>query len=612
MANQQFDNAAVEAGVQSLNYVQLLTLYHQIQNTGGDNYSSQLTKAVTSRAEHILDNDDRIDNLEDGTEVHATDFLYGSLNETGVANSQEYNKTIADALNTVASNMEQAQNDLTWYRENYAKAKDEFEEAAATFAKETGTDEVSFEQAMTYSEEGANWQTNLSKTLKEKYADDTSNDTVDATKMSDKAQEALATMKEIVEELEIHSTIGNDKIIQNAGMSLYNDYEVDSYRGSSTNGKSDDLEGIGEDNIGTGVGKGGNGTGNGTGNGSGDGDGDDAKTALEKAKTSKSGDIDVDSIFSKTANNDNTADDIAKYMEAMSNEPQINHIFSNTFYGTNAVPEWSFSVDFIPCTKTITSFVNLDELELLTKAIQTISANEKSVNIQKLNYLGLSHPFFTKMKQTHGDLNITFAENEEYQVTKLLIKLLKYGSFVPSFPTYEIVDVVDTTAMRKAILNNDDLVVTYAPSDDESPAYKLNAAVLSTYGTGEIPDAKFSELSNTNKYLFDVVLKLYRACDAHAFGDSKDNQPQYVYHYHKCWIKNLGSIELNYDNDDMINREVIFSYQYLTTSTYDEYLAKNLAQPKELSQKEMIKYFDNIKEADLLPALVEDINNVKN
>lgn len=330
---------------------------------------------------------------------------------------------------------------------------------------------------------------------------------------------------------------------------------------------------------------------------------------LSKAKASKSGDADVESVFSQNPINDNTADDIAAYMTAIASEPQINHIFSNTHYSVNAVPEWSFSVDFIPCTKTVTSFVNLTELKLLTKAIQTITANEKSVNIQKLNYLGLSHPFFTKMSQTHGDLNVTFAENEEYQVTRLLVKLLKYGSFVPSFPTYEIVDVVDTNEMRKAILNDTDLLMTHAPSDDESPAYKLNAAVLNKDTAGEIPDGEFNKLSKTNKYLFDIVLKLYRPCDAHAFGDNKKNHPQYIYHYHKCWIKNLGSIELNYNDDTPIDREVVFSYQYLTTSTYDEYLAKHLSQPREASQDEMINYADNLSYLPDLPDLDEDVDN---
>jgi hypothetical protein len=187
--------------------------------------------------------------------------------------------------------------------------------------------------------------------------------------------------------------------------------------------------------------------------------------------------------------------------------------------------------------------------------------------------------------------------------------LLKYGSFVPSFPTYEIVDIVDTNEMRKAILNDTDLVVTHAPSDDESPAYKLNAAVLNKDSAGEIPDGEFDKLSTTNKYLFDIVLKLYRPCDTHAFGDNEKNKPQYVYHYHKCWIKNLGSIELNYNDDTPIDRDVIFSYQYLTTSTYDEYLAKNLSQPRVASQEEMIDYADRINDLNELPDLDEDVDN---
>ncbi|NLD20719.1 MAG: hypothetical protein GX663_10875 [Clostridiales bacterium] len=603
MAEQQYDAAAIEAGVQSLSDVQLLTLHHQIQNADGGDYNANLVTAVEQRANRILDADAQLATLEDGTSINATDFFYGNLAEESSTNADEYNTSINDALNTVANNSKQAQEDLNWYRENYAEAQNKFQEAAATFAKETGTTEISFEQAANQSEGTPDWVKSFQEDLKDQYGQDDSGE-VDTSNMSDESIEAYKTMVAITDEMAIHSTVGSDRAIQNAGMKKYDDKTVTSYRGSGTGGEVDNLEGIGESDSGSGIGKGGNGTGNGSGSGEGDGDG--LEEQLSKAKSSKSGDVDVDSVFLKNPINDNTADDIAAYMTAMASEPQINHIFSNTHYGVNAVPEWSFSVDFIPCTKTVTSFVNLTELKLLTKAIQTVTANEKTVNIQKLNYLGLSHPFFTKMSQTHGDLNVTFAENEEYQVTRLLVKLLKYGSFVPSFPTYEIVDVVDTNEMRKAILNDTELIMTHAPSDDESPAYKLNAAVLNKDTAGEIPDGEFNKLSKTNKYLFDIVLKLYKPSDAHAFGDNKRNHPQYIYHYHKCWIKNIGSIELNYNDDTQIDREVVFSYQYLTTSTYDEYLAKYLSQPREASQEEMINYVENINDLHELPDLDEE------
>lgn len=603
MAEQQYDAAAIESGVQSLSYVQLLTLQHQIQNTDGGDYNANLVAAVELRANRVLDADAQLATLEDGTSINSTDFFYGNLAEESSKNANEYNAVVSDALNIIANNSKQAQEDLNWYRENYAEAQNKFQDAAATFAKETGTTEISFEQAANQSEGTPDWVKSFQEDLKDQYGQDDSGE-VDTSNMSDESIEAYKTMVAITNEMQIHSFVGSDHAIQNAGIKKYDDKRVTSYRGSGTGGEIDNLEGIGESDSGSGIGKGGNGTGNGSGSGEGDGDG--LEEQLSKAKSSKSGDVDVDSVFLKNPINDNTADDIAAYMTAMASEPQINHIFSNTHYGVNAVPEWSFSVDFIPCAKTVTSFVNLTELKLLTKAIQTITANEKSVNILQLSYLGLSHPFFTKMKQTHGDLNVTFAENEEYQVTRLLVKLLKYGSFVPSFPTYEIVDVVDTNEMRKAILNDTDLIMTHAPSDDESPAYKLNAAVLNKDTAGEIPDGEFNKLSKTNKYLFDIVLKLYRPCDAHAFGDNKMNHPQYIYHYHKCWIKNIGSIELNYNDDTQIDREVVFSYQYLTTSTYDEYLAKHLSQPREASQEEMINYADNLNYLHELPDLDDE------
>lgn len=586
-------NEAMNAGIDRLSNAQILLLYHAMQTSDNKNNNKVLTDAIATRAESILEINADLGKDDNGKTVDAISYFYDDLDKE---DKTQYKSAVQDTINVLNDNVRQAQDDITWYRENYAEARDSYEEAAKTFAKETGTEYQNFEE---WTQNRKNEDYDNREIVKQV------EELVKSNKLSDAAKEAGVKMLDIYTELEAHSIVGNDNIIQNAGMKAYDDKSVTSYRGSGTNGKVDDLEGIGEDNIGTGIGKGINGTGNGTGTGDGDGDGD----KLAKAKASKSGDTDVDSVFAKTSITNNTIDDISSYIEAMSNEPQINHIFSNTFYNIPPVPEWAFSVDFIPCTKTITEFVNLDELKLLTRAIQTITANEKSVNIQKLNYLGLSHPFFTKMQQTHGDLNITFAENEEYQVTRLLVKLLKYGSFVPSFPTYEIVDIVDNAEMRQAVVNNDELIVTHAPSDTESPAYKLNAAVLNKNQMDEIPDDEFSKLFTTNKYLFDVVLKLYRASDTHAFGDIAENKPQYVYHYHKCWIKNLGSIDLNYDDDNPIDRTVILSYQYLTTSTYDEYLAKNLYTPKEMSQEEILDYIDNVEALNELEDLDVDIDD---
>ena len=121
MAEQQYEAAAIEASVQSLSYTQLLTLYHQIQNTDGGDYNANLVAAVEQRANGVLDADAQLATLEDGTSINSTDFFYGNLAEESSKNANEYNAVVSDALNIIANNSKQAQEDLNWYRENYAE-----------------------------------------------------------------------------------------------------------------------------------------------------------------------------------------------------------------------------------------------------------------------------------------------------------------------------------------------------------------------------------------------------------------------------------------------------------------------------------------------------------
>src|SRR5574344_3126603 len=104
MAEQQYEAAAIEAGVQSLSDAQLLTLYHQIQNADGGNYNADLVTAVEQRANRVLDDDAQLATLDDGTTINATDCLYGNLAEESTKKANEYNATIANALNAMGKN----------------------------------------------------------------------------------------------------------------------------------------------------------------------------------------------------------------------------------------------------------------------------------------------------------------------------------------------------------------------------------------------------------------------------------------------------------------------------------------------------------------------------
>ena len=241
---------------------------------------------------------------------------------------------------------------------------------------------------------------------------------------------------------------------------------------------------------------------------------------------------------------------------------ELNHIFHNDFYHEDPVPAWSFSVDFIPCTSNpqFDKIVTMQKSMTLTKAVQKITAMDKSVNVQNINYLGMQHPFFTKMQATHGDLKIIFAEDEYFTISNILTDVLKYASFLPSFAPNQVY-------VKKEVDWNDEYVA-YAASDTIAPKYRQNATSM------QVDDTNIAKLVHQNKFVFDIVLKVYRAEYVHMFADNT-MPPGFVYHYHDCWLKSMDSISLNYDDDSMIDRTATFSYQYMTSELYSTYLSRH-------------------------------------
>lgn len=332
-----------------------------------------------------------------------------------------------------------------------------------------------------------------------------------------------------------------------------------------------DGEGEGHAGAGTGTGMGngnGNGVGDGTGDGygTGDGSGDNIESSSNNNRAQSTQVID-----SGESLDDSTA--AASYAASVTNGA-INHIFHNNHYQEDPVPAWSFSVDFVPLCMTDKRFIKLYTLEdskTLTKAVLTVTANEKTINTQSINYLGLQHPFFTKLAQSHGDLKITFAEDELFSISTILKNVLKYASYLPNFPTNKVYEVKQG--------DWSDEIVAHNASDSISPKYRLNATDL------KITDENTAALVHDYKFVFDILLKIYRPGNAHIFADEAA-PPGFVYHFHKCWLKNVGGIELNYDDDKPIDRPVVFSYQYMSGVPYYEWVSRNnvLSESQELNK----------------------------
>ena len=302
---------------------------------------------------------------------------------------------------------------------------------------------------------------------------------------------------------------------------------------------------------------GGSGLGDVTGNGydTGDGSGDNVESSSNNTVSQS-----TQRIEAGTALDDAAA--AASYAYNQHNGA-INHIFHNSHYQDDPVPAWSFSVDFVPLCMSDKRFTNLytfEDSKTLTKAVLNITANEKTINTQSINYLGLQHPFFTKLSQSHGDLKITFAEDEMFSISAILKNVLKYASYLPSFPTNKVYE------LKKG--DWEDEIIAHAASDSISPKYRLNATNL------KITDQNTAALVHDFKFVFDILLKIYKAENAHIFADEAA-PPGFVYHFHKCWLKNIAGIELNYDDDKPIDRPVVFSYQYMSGVPYYEWISRN-------------------------------------
>jgi len=302
---------------------------------------------------------------------------------------------------------------------------------------------------------------------------------------------------------------------------------------------------------------GGSGLGDGTGDGYGTGDGSGDNIESSSNNNTKQS---TEKISAGTSLDDAAA--AANYAYNQHNGA-INHIFHNSHYQDDPVPAWAFSVDFIPLCMKDARFAKLftfEDSKTLTKAVLNVTANEKTINTQSINYLGLQHPFFTKLAQSHGDLKITFAEDELFSISTILKNVLKYASYLPNFPTNKVYET------RKGAW--EDQIVAYAASDNVSPKYRLNATDLG------ITDTNTAALVHDFKFVFDILVKIYKAENTHIFADEAA-PPGFVYHFHKCWLKNVGGIELNYDDDKPIDRPVVFSYQYMSGVPYYEWVTRN-------------------------------------
>lgn len=295
-------------------------------------------------------------------------------------------------------------------------------------------------------------------------------------------------------------------------------------------------DGTGEDGDGTGEGDGVTGGSNTDGN-------DSAATDKPDAGTMP---VTPEPIIPATVMPDPASDteDASAYIDSILDEPAINSISKNPHYlslpfrqESEPLPEWSFSVDFIPISKYFDNARLATMFTILTKAVISVTINELKTNTGKLMYAGLQHQFVTNMN-TADDLHIRFAENESFTISNILREIYRWCSHDPEFAVY-------------------DLSVTH--SDDQTEPIGLPY----TRNTNPIFD----------KFVCDIVVNVYPPEIAHAFNNSDEIlHPAFVYTYKNCWLKSIAQLALDYDSDEMIDRDAVFTYQYVMSEDWQSYV----------------------------------------
>lgn len=267
---------------------------------------------------------------------------------------------------------------------------------------------------------------------------------------------------------------------------------------------------------------------------------------------------------------------ISKYIEDLNDDVAINHIFSNTFYRIPAVPHWAYSVDFIPTTELLSSIKNIDVYTLskfLTKSVISLTLPAREMTSTVSNYKGLSVELPARAK-TSGELSFTFAETESFIISEILEQLLKYAR---NDMFYEF----DSTIITHYLANTKNAdIKQYADNID-----MMNSAI-----------AAYRKFIENYAHEFNILVKLYRAADAKALGDTKKNEyPTFVYFFKGCDVASVKQFKLDYNSDKPIDIGASFMYQYFEEMTYEEYLLRyggwndGLDDPLyEASQEEMI------------------------
>jgi len=302
----------------------------------------------------------------------------------------------------------------------------------------------------------------------------------------------------------------------------------DNASANAVQGNKGFADGDGEGHAGAGTG-----TGIGDGNGAGSGE-----TSVARGGFNTNG-TPIQATNIQQTDNSKDVEAIASYLSMINDDVPINHIFHNSFYQTDPVAHWSFTVDFIPAVQLQNNTINLYESgQTLTKAVIAANVPDRSVKSTVSHYKGMTIELPARAK-TAGTLSMTFAENNTFAVSKILNDLYQ---FARSDTYFERIDNIIEN------LTNEEQIARYTQ-------------ILRAYRQA-IPDSG---------HLYNILVKMYKMKDVQAFGEDIDTVPTFVYYFVGCDLQTVKPVEFDYDNDKPIDVQCDWLYQYYEELTFDEY-----------------------------------------
>lgn len=224
----------------------------------------------------------------------------------------------------------------------------------------------------------------------------------------------------------------------------------------------------------------------------------------------------------------------------------LRSIWDNDFYNQPPALAWTFKAvfnDFINFKAGDKVLLNEKDMELLNKAVVSVNIPDRRVNTADLYYGGMNFKIPTRAENS-GTITFKFNEDSLYRVTTILEKI------------YHI------QALNKYYYTSNSIPNNAAPY-----AYGTNT---NANGESLVPNKQqtANEASNINTKPGIISVKIfnqYRDPSTNSMGLNDGDKGDYFkqYKFYECKLVAIPNMSFNYESDDTVQREAIFTYNWM-------------------------------------------------